>query len=73
MCVVRTGSMAVEVCGPGPAREAHAFAAETDLVSFLRETDERLVASGYRPRGYAAERRRRPDRREPKRAGDRRG
>ena len=60
--------MAVDVYGPGPARESRAFAAETDLVSFLRETDANLVASGYRPRGYGGERRSRDERRERARA-----
>lgn len=69
--VVRTGSMALDVYGPGPARESRSFAAETELVSFLRETDATLVASGYRPRGYGAERRR-EERRDRARAEDRR-
>jgi hypothetical protein len=70
--IVRTGTMAVEVCGPGHARERRWFEAETQLVSFLRETDEQLVASGYRPRGYAADRRSGRERRSRPRAGDRR-
>lgn len=72
VCIVRTGSMAIDVCGPGRARESHSFTADTELVSFLRRTDEQMVASGYRPRGYAADRRSRPDRRERPRPGDRR-
>ena len=55
--------MAVDVYGPGPAQESRAFAVETELVSFLRETDATLVACGYRPRGYGAERRSRDERR----------
>jgi hypothetical protein len=66
--VVRTGLMAVDVYGPGPARESRSFTAETDLVSFLRETDAALVASGYRPRGYGADRRSRDERRDRARA-----
>jgi hypothetical protein len=70
--VVRTGSMAVDVYGPGPARESRSFTTETDLVSFLRDTDSALVDAGYRPRGYGSDRRSRDERRDRSRAEDRR-
>jgi len=70
--IVRTGAMALEVCGPGHSRERYSFAAETQLVSFLRDTDDRLVSAGYRPRGYATERRNGDERRDRPRSRDRR-
>lgn len=55
--IVRTGTLDLEVLGPGEHRERHAFAADEQIVSFLHRTGEELAASGYRPRGYGIERR----------------
>ena len=70
--IMRTGSLAVAVCGPGRVRRFLSFLSDSELVSFLRDTEYALSSAGFRFRGYAADRRLREERREVLRGAERR-
>ena len=70
--IVRRGSLTFDVHGPGSAVEQRHFSADTDAVAFLQRAQEELVGSGFRFKGFEAERRERDERREERRDEDRR-
>ena len=70
--IVRTGRLSMDVLGPGRARAAYAFEKDRDAVAFLTDTEQQLVAAGFRPRGYGAERRARDRRGHARDGSDRR-
>lgn len=70
--ILRTASLAVAVCGPGPVRRVLSFLNDSDLVAFLRDTEYALSSAGFRFRGYAVERRQREERRGASRGLERR-
>jgi hypothetical protein len=70
--ILRTGSLAVAVCGPGRVRRFLSFLNDSELVAFLRDTEYALAEAGFRFRGYAAERRQRLERRSVPRGLERR-
>ena len=69
---MRTGSLTLAVCGPGRMRRFLNFSNPAELATFLRDTQYALGSAGFRLKGYAADRRRRAERREPLRGVDRR-
>ena len=70
--IMRTGSLALAVCGPGRVRRFLNFLNDSELVSFLRDTEYALSSAGFRFKGYAADRRQRAERRDLPRGADRR-
>jgi hypothetical protein len=70
--IMRTGALALAVCGPGRVRRFLSFLTETELVAFLRDTEYALASAGFRFRGYAADRRRQAERRAASRGSERR-
>jgi hypothetical protein len=70
--IMRTGVLAVAVCGPGRIRRFLSFPDDSELVIFLRDTEYALSSAGFRFRGYAADRRRHAERRQMPRATERR-
>ena len=70
--IMRTGGLSVAVCGPGPIRRFLSFVSDTDLVAFIRNTEDALAAAGFRFRGYATDRREAAERRSVARGNDRR-
>lgn len=71
--IMRTGALALAVCGPGRVRRFLSFGDDSELVAFLRDTEYALSSAGFRFRGYAADRRTRAERRGGARGVDRRG
>jgi hypothetical protein len=71
--IMRTGALALAVCGPGRVRRFLSFLSETELVTFLRDTEYALASTGFRFRGYATERRKLGERRTAARGPERRG
>ena len=71
--IMRTGVLALAVCGPGRVRRFLSFLSETELVTFLRDTEYALASTGFRFRGYATERRKQSERRNATRGAERRG
>jgi hypothetical protein len=61
--ILRTGTLSVAVCGPGRVRRFLTFLSDSELAGFLRDTEYALASAGFRFRGYAADRRRCPERR----------
>jgi hypothetical protein len=70
--ILRTDELTFAVCGPGRARRVRSFTDPAQFVDFLHVVEQRLADAGFRFRGYAAERRRQPDRRRVPRGPDRR-
>ncbi len=70
--IMRTGALSVAVCGPGRVRRFLSFLSDSELVTFLRDTEYALASAGFRFRGYGADRRQRPERRASPRVGERR-
>jgi hypothetical protein len=71
--IMRTGALALAVCGPGRVRRFLSFLSETELVTFLRDTEYALASTGFRFRGYATDRRKQSERRTASRGAERRG
>jgi hypothetical protein len=71
--ILRTGTLTLSVLGPGHVREVRSFTDPAQVVDFLRVTENTLAASGFRFKGYAADRRTGRDRRQTARGIDRRG
>lgn len=71
--IMRTSGLALAVCGPGRIRRFLSFLSETELVTFLRDTEYALASAGFRFRGYATDRRQHGERRTASRGGERRG
>lgn len=72
MRIMRTGALALAVCGPGRIRRFLSFLNNSELVAFLRDSEYALSSAGFRFRGYAADRRQRAERRETSRGIERR-
>ena len=70
--IMRTGSLALAVCGPGRVRRFLSFASDPELVAFVRDTEYALSAAGFRCRGYATDRRQKAERRDMARGAERR-
>jgi hypothetical protein len=70
--IMRTGSLAVAVCGPGRVRRFLSFPSDSELATFVGNTEYALSSAGFRFRGFAIDRRRRSDRRQIPRGIDRR-
>ena len=70
--ILRTGVLSVAVCGPGRVRRFLSFMSDSDMVAFIRDTEDALAAAGFRFRGYAADRRQAAERRAIARGIDRR-
>jgi hypothetical protein len=71
--IMRTGALALAICGPGRVRRFLSFLSETELVTFLRDTEYSLASTGFRFRGYSADRRKQAERRTASRGMERRG
>jgi hypothetical protein len=70
--ILRTGALALTVCGPGRVRRFLSFVTEADLAAFLRDTEYALASTGFRFSGYAIDRRHQGERRAIPRGGERR-
>ena len=70
--IVRIAKLSVAVCGPGRVRRSLSFVTDSDLVAFLRDTEYALASTGFRFRGYGADRRVTADRRATRRGAERR-
>ena len=69
---MRTGGLSVAVCGPGRVRRFLSFVNDSDMVTFLRDTEHALASAGFRFRGYATDRRQTAERRSVSRGPERR-
>jgi hypothetical protein len=67
--IMRTGTLSLAVCGPGRVRRFLSFVSDAEFASFLHDTEYALVSTGFRFRGYAADRRRQAERRTTMRSG----
>jgi hypothetical protein len=70
--ITRMGALAVAVCGPGRIRRFLSFLSDTELAVYLRKMEQTLASTGFHFRGFAADRRRRAERRDLPRGPDRR-
>ena len=71
--IMRTSALSIAVCGPGRVRRFLSFLSESELVTFLRDTEYALASTGFRFRGYSTDRRQQSERRNASRGGERRG
>ena len=70
--VTRTGALALTVCGPGRVRRFLTFLNDGELMTFVRDTEYALSATGFRFRGCSTDRRQMPERRDAVRGVERR-